>query len=195
MNRDVLVQIFGFGFVVLIVIVFFFFLFSRTPAPRDDVQTQQTTNKQLQDNTDSAKVTLTTDGEINGNDQHRQIRVSVDKNTRTLEIVQGYQNTILNSYSFPNNNEAFRAFLSALQVAGFSTEKVNARVKNPEGQCAEGVRYFMDGTGIEGFPENLWSSSCGNQIGTFGGNLGDVRELFQAQIPGYSQLTQNVDLN
>lgn len=198
MRRDVVVQILGFVFVVVIVIIFFWFLFNTRPSnsTNETQNTEQKTDKSLQEyaGTNTA-VTFTSDGIINGQDEHRQIRITVNNTARTLEIVQGYQNTVINTYSFANNQEAYKQFLAALNTSGYAKEKVDAKVKNPEGQCPLGIRYYYDASNVENFPDNLWSSSCGKQIGTFGGNFSDVRSLFQLQIPSYNTLTQNVSLN
>src|SRR5258708_7185593 len=63
-------------------------------------------------NTD-VDVRLTIDGEINGNEDHRQIVITVGRDRRTLQVNKGYQGAILKSESLGNNTDAYNAFLHA----------------------------------------------------------------------------------
>lgn len=142
-----------------------------------------------------AIVTFTIDGVINGNDQHRQILISVTKNSRTLTVFQGYQRSVLSTQSFANNDNAFQSFLNALYTAGFTAKKTNSTQTNIAGQCPLGNRFIYDSENIEGAPHDLWAATCTTKIGTFGGNVNTVNRLFQLQIPDYNTLVNGVNLN
>src|SRR5690554_4055350 len=58
-----------------------------------------------------ASVVSVTDGVINGDDEHRSIRVTVNRNVRTIDVIQGYQGNVIKTQSFANNEPAFRVFL------------------------------------------------------------------------------------
>jgi hypothetical protein len=143
----------------------------------------------------SATVSFLLDGVINGDDMHRQINITVSKNSRTLTIIQGYQGNVLSTYSYVNNQSAYESFLNALNTAGFTKERDNPTTTSVSGQCPLGYRYIYSSTGIQGIPNNLWTTTCGPKSGTFGGNAGTVNQLFQAQIPNYSTLVSQVKLN
>src|SRR5436189_4043672 len=68
----------------------------------------------------SSSVIMQTNGQVNGDDAHRAIRITVSKNERRLDIIQGYQNTIISSQSFVNNTNAYDVFIHAINVAGFT---------------------------------------------------------------------------
>ena len=141
----------------------------------------------------AATVSYLIQGEINSNEEHKAIRITVSKDIRTLEVLGGYQYIPINTRSYKNTNEAYAPFLASLQVAGFSKEKSNPKITDPEGRCPLGNKYFFSSTGIPNIPNNLWSSNCGS-MGTFGGNLSTVQQLFQNQIPDYTKLTSGVVL-
>src|SRR5665213_3485471 len=100
--------------VVIALIIFGVVLFSGG----SKVKTGKTVVKTLPDyaNTD-ASVRLTIDGVINGDDAHRAIQITVDKNQRTLNVIQGYQGTVIQTQTFANNEPAFNVFLHALTQA------------------------------------------------------------------------------
>ncbi len=147
-------------------------------------------------------VSYLVDGIINGDESHRAIRITVSKNNRLLEILSGYQYTPIESFSYTNNVAAYKPFLASLEVAGFTKEKSNPKITNPEGTCPLGNRYFFSSTGIPEISSSLWSSNCTSPglfmnrsaQGTFNGNLKTIQQLFENQIPGYSAITKNVKL-
>jgi len=154
--------------------------------PQTDIATVSDSN---------ATVTFLTQGAINGNDQHRQIQITVSKSSRILTIIQGYQGKVLSTQSFANNQPAFEGFLAAIQNAGFVKERANPTTTNIAGQCPLGVRYIYSSTNIANVPNNLWTSSCDiRKGGTFAGNVSTVNSLFQMQIPNYNSLVSGVQL-
>jgi len=155
----------------------------------------------LSDYADSGTtVSFMTEGSVNGNETHRSIRITVSKDSRLVEILGGYNYTLLKSRHYGNTPEAYKPFLAALQGAGFVKEKRNPRVSNPDGKCPLGLKYFFSSTGIPDVPESLWSASCsagsygGGYMGTFDGRISTIQQLFQDQIPDYSQITSSVTL-
>ena len=142
-----------------------------------------------------AVVSFQTDGVINGNDQHRQITISVSKNSRTLTVYQGYQGSVLSTQSFANNEDAFQSFLNAIYNAGFTKVKSNSTQTNIAGACPLGNRFIYSSQNIAGAPEPLWAATCSAKIGTFGGNGGTINSLFRLQIPNYNSLVNGVNLN
>lgn len=189
----ILRYILGFLVILLILIVLGNLIFggkksTETTAP---VVTQSTYADSAETN---SAVTLVTAGVINGADMHRQIRITINNNTRTLDILDGYSGKILTTQSYPNTQEAYREFLSSLYTSGFTKE--NAANVNPDvsGRCPLGTRFIYTSAGIPNVPDELWTTSCPTVIGTFGGVATAVNQLFQLQIPNYTQQTSNVNL-
>ena len=144
-------------------------------------------------NTD-AVITLTTDGHINGDDLHRQIRITVSQNKRELDIIQGYSGTVVSSQTYYNTEDAYNVFLRSIYLSGFT---LNSKAKpaapaSELGQCATGFRYIFDVNQDGNDLSRLWTSSCAT--GTFGGNSDLVQSLFQAQIPNYQKTADSVEL-
>jgi|SRR3989344_682288 len=144
---------------------------------------------------------LTIDGPINGDDMHRQIRISVSSTLRTIDIIQGYQGTVIQTESFINNQAAYTAFLHALNKAGYTgklvkTKKIPFVSDDDQGACPLGNRYYYEiinsGNNAD---QRLWTSSCGAPVpGNFGGSAPLVNQLFQTQFVNYGEFTKTVGI-
>lgn len=139
------------------------------------------------------EVKFVTQGRIVGNETYREIRITVTRSSRVLEIVEGYENTITSRSIFPNNEDAFKTFLSALADAGFTSSKSYRSNQAPQGTCPTGQRYWYQIIDGVTFEQSLWSNSC-NSSGTFSGKKSTILWLFQNQIPGYDNLIKSVRL-
>jgi hypothetical protein len=176
------------GFILFIIILVMLFSHGgKKPAPINPIQP-------LPDyaSTD-ATVTMTTDGIVNGDEMHRQIRITISANQRTLDVIQGYSGQVIETKNFVNSMEAYQVFLKSINNTGFLVKKKSKAPADYQGQCPLGFRYIFtlnnDGDDLS----RLWTSSCGT--GTWGGSLSSMRQLFQNQIPSYSTLTSDVNLS
>jgi hypothetical protein len=144
-------------------------------------------------NTD-AVTTMTIDGHINGDDLHRQIRITVSQNQRQLDIIQGYSGTVISSQNYYNTEAAYNVFLRSIYFSGFTLKSKTKPLapSNELGQCSTGFRYIFDLNQDGNDLSRLWGSTCG--VGTFGGNSELVQDLFEAQIPNYQQTADSVAL-
>lgn len=148
--------------------------------------------------TTDSEVIFATDGIVNGDDLHRQIRITIAQDRRLVEVIQGYSGQVIDSHTFYNTTDAYTVFLKSLYNSGFTAKrkaKKSATIPASEqGQCPLGFRYIFvlnnDGTDVN----RLWTTSCGTATGSWGGNLEAVRTLFQDQIPNYFSLTNKVNL-
>src|SRR6266404_4238995 len=162
----------------------------KAPAPAPHVMTLP----EYADTT--ASVVMTTDGIVNGDDMHRQIRITVAQDRRLLEVIQGYSGQVIDSHTFYNTNDAYAVFLRSINNGGFvSKAKAKKGVSAPSderGQCPLGFRYVFELSNEGSDVSRLWTSSCAT--GNWGGILDTMQQLFQNQIPNYSTLTENVNL-
>jgi hypothetical protein len=181
--------IIGFILVIVLVILSFTFVFkghSNTPTPAKPANI--TTYAQT-----GTVVQYTVDGVVNADKTHRSIEITVGEDQTSVKIYQGYQGNVISSSTNPNNYEAYNVFLHALALEDY-TKTLTTTVTDNTGICPTGQRYYFKIIGSDGSDiQNNWSASC--VAGTFGGDLGKVQALFQAQIPDYSVATNNVNLN
>lgn len=141
-----------------------------------------------------ASVQLVTKGQISADKTHREITITIGENTSNLDVIQGYQNHVINSHHINNNQASYTAFLHALELAGFNQGDTSGD-QDERGHCALGQRYLykvIDSSGK--VSQRFWSDTCSSSVGTFKGNGGLIRQLFQLQIPKYSDYTSDVDL-
>lgn len=140
-----------------------------------------------------ATVIYTVEGRLNAEEEHRSIRISVNRNQRTIEVLGGYSETVIKSQDFFNTQSAYDEFLHGLKRAGYTRFK-EARYMDEKGVCPLGYRYIYE---VEEFSDELlrlWSTSCSKDDGDFGGNANLVRRLFQAQIPEYEDFVRGIKL-
>lgn len=146
----------------------------------------------------NAEVRVTIDGPVNGDDLHRQIRMTISSSQRTIDIIQGYQGNVIQTESIGNNQPAYNVFLNAIYRYGFTlglNPKKNKFVStNDVGSCPLGDRYYFElmNTGSNA-DQRLWTSTCGKQVpGNFGGDSVTLLQLFRVQYTNYDDFTSGV---
>ena len=130
---------------------------------------------------------------VNADEVHREIEITVGQNSRSIDIIQGYQNTVISRENLYNNEPAFNEFLYAINGAGF-TEVNKTSFTNETGVCPLGNRYDFNLNQNGKNISSLWSATC-TGVGTSAANQQLVIVLFQNQIPDYANITANVNLN
>ncbi len=142
----------------------------------------------------NATVGLTIKGAVNARELHREIRVTVGRNSRSLEVIRGYQNEIIKDKTYSNDQSAYSEFLHAINYANFTRER-GTDLKSESGVCPLGNRYVFELEQNGKDITRLWTSTCsGASRGSFGGQTTLLLSLFQRQIPDYSVLTQRIRL-
>lgn len=140
--------------------------------------------------------TMYIDGPVVANQDHNAVRISVDKNQSSIEVIKGYDDQVVNQQVFPNTQASYLEFLSALNRANFMKGKTDPDLQNDKGACPFGNRYIY--TLSDGSKEILhyWTTSCSGGGGTYGGNASLTRELFIRQIPDrdLSLITKDIQL-
>lgn len=181
-------------FILVAVFIFIGFLLFRSgpkkpAAPKASVKAQTVLTDYI---TKDSRVQFTNDGQINSDEKHRAIRISVSANETTIDILQGYQGSVADSRQHANNQEAYDNFLNALSRAGYTRTRVT-KLTDDKGVCPLGSRYYLElfDSGIQ--IQRLWSTSCGG-FGTSGSNISLVQTLFRKQVPEYDSLTASVQL-
>lgn len=143
--------------------------------------------------TTNAEVSMTLDGRINAEEEHRAIRVTVSQYLRTLDVLKGYSGNIASSQSFSNSQDAYAVFLRAINEAGFLLRNKDYKVDDERGKCPLGQRYVFELNEAGDSLSRLWSSTC-SKVGTLEGSAATLQTLFKRQITNYNQLTADIRL-
>lgn len=141
----------------------------------------------------SASVALTIDGRIVSSEEHRAISFKIDRNSRTVEVLSGYNGNVIKTRTLSNSEVAYKEFLYALNKAGF-TRAQEAQYSEENGVCPLGQRVIYS---VDEFGENLqrlWSTSCRRSDGTLAVDGDLIRRLFEGQIPDYRDFVDGVRL-
>lgn len=173
--------------IALIVLILVIIIKSITGGP-----TKPSVNLNSYANT-NAVAELLIDGPVSADQTHQQIDIQVSNTNTYFAILNGYQGQVATSKTFENNQAAFAVFLHALNLAGFTKGNTNPALSDSRGFCPDGDRYTMSLTQGSDVIQRFWATSCGGQ-GTYGGDIQQTLDLFQGQVPDYSDLTANVVL-
>jgi hypothetical protein len=138
-------------------------------------------------NTDSQVVAIT-DGPINGDDAHRAIRITVDRNSRRIDVVQGYKGNVIVTKSYDNNQKAYDQFLHALALANFGKPRTTT-IASEDGVCATGRRFVFEAFNNGDSISRTWTANCmrGNTTAV----PSRVTDLFRRQITDYDTIIKN----
>lgn len=179
-----------FAAVFVLIAAIFWIVTSGDPEPSTPVERATV----LTDYADSAaKVVYELRGELVAEEQRRSIRITIDRNQRLIEVLDGYQQNVMQRKTFSNNSAAFEEFVYGLSRAGFAEEQ-DAEFDSEMGVCPNGnitvYKLVEDGEDVS----RLWGSTCSNNDGSFDGNRRTVKDLFEDQIPGYDDIEDTVEL-
>ncbi len=172
----------GIGLIILVLILIVKSIIGPSQTPAKPLLDYAGTN---------AVVKMTIDGPEVSNQNHQSVQIVVNQYQSEINIISGYQGSVVSSKSYTNNQAAYAVFLRALDLAGYSKGNTNPSATDYRGFCPFGDRYIYELSDHGSDIEYFWSTSCGGQ-GTFGGNVATVNALFADQIPDYNTLTNNV---
>lgn len=141
--------------------------------------------------TTNAQVVLTIDGPVNYDQEHTQVRITVGNDNVTYEQLQGYSGNVVRTQQYPNNPDAYAAFLMSLQHADFAKGNKDPKKADERGICPLGDRYIFELTQDNRDLQRYWATSCGGAK-TYEGNVGLTIRLFQLQVPDYPALTKGL---
>lgn len=182
LNRYVIGFLFAVGLVVLILVL----LLSGPSTPK-------TVTKSLLSYADSnSSVELDIYGPIVAPSNHNEIDIVINQTYSNITVYQGYNYNAVKSANYSNSYNSYKAFLAALNFAGFNTGTKNNA--SSLGYCAEGdvYTYKLYNNGQE--VSSYWSSGCSNDPITYRGDVARTLSLFQAQIPDYSSIVSNANI-
>lgn len=152
----------------------------------------------------SSTITLTDDSALDSivrytvtspvvaNENYRETRLTVSQNSRTIEVLHGYDKKVEKSSTLPNTKESYKAFLGALAAASFSTKRDNAQ-GNPRTTCVTGNHYYYELSIGSTKKVDTWTTSCSLKNGSFAGDADGVSQLFKDQFPNYSETTTTAE--
>lgn len=142
--------------------------------------------------TTPATASVLVDGPTNADQDHRQVRITVSQTQTQIEVMQGYQGSVVDTRSFANNAESYKTFLQSLKQVNFARGTDAKLSENYKGYCPTGERYVFTFNDGDTDKFQYWSTSCGQ--GTYRGNRRATLNLFRKQIPtkDYQQVTNKL---
>lgn len=197
MYKSYLRYFIGFFVTIILIIILIILLFGG--GKKSDKNSTGTTNSDkpasLQDiaDTDSA-VRMTIAGSVRANQDYYEVKITSSQSSNELQIIRGYENHVIRSKDYSNNLSAYTVFLRALQQAGYMNGDDSKALANDTGYCALGQRYIFEIIQDNKVIQRYWSSSCGSSAPhTYLGQTALTMQLFEMQIPDYSDLTSDID--
>lgn len=156
-----------------------------------------TVQKQLHEyaNSPDSRVVYTEQGSVVGDDQFRAVRVTIARDYRRVEILDGYTKQVQKSQDFANTETAYDVFLRALEHAGYTNVVKKPPATDERGVCPVGRRFVYELTNGNSQLQRTWSASCSAKLGSFGGNTATVGRLFKSQVTGYDDFIRGIQLD
>lgn len=143
---------------------------------------------------DRSEVRYAVSGKIVSEEEHREVHFVISADKREVQIIQGYQNTVLDRRELANNHSAYAAFIESLEKAGFISSRDDPRYDSPAGTCPTGKRYTYELREAGDEVVSLWGTSCSRTDGTFAGRNAAIERLFKDQFPEYERFARDVRL-
>lgn len=137
---------------------------------------------------------MVTEGPVNANELHRQIYIEVGRDGNKIQLVHGYQGEVVRQEQVNSNSSAYGSFLRAIDLLGYTSGNRSEAASDYRGHCPFGNRYVFQIVDGEDVKQQFWSTSCGDE-GSFRGQTDQIVQLFQAQIPAYNDLTNDLGLD
>lgn len=130
-------------------------------------------------------VRLTVRGPIVAEENFRSYQVIISPSARVMTTYKGYLDSVVQSKDLPNNIRAYEQLVYALDKANMMKGAVpdNDSANDMRGICAAG--YVYQYAVLVGSQEikRLWTSTCSGSKGTLQASVGQLNNLFLAQIP------------
>lgn len=182
------------GLIIILIVLLFTGGGDKGDQKQKEVTKKPRTIQQLADFASSDAVArLTIDGPINADQDHQAVRITVGQEDTTYQQIQGFQGTVVNQQDFASNQSSYSNFLYALGHAGFLRGDNSKLLANEKGYCSVGNRYVFELIEGGNTIQRYWGTSCSGPK-TYKGNQNLTLTLFQAQVPGYNDLTQDLSL-
>lgn len=180
--------------IALLAVIGVVILVNRNNSPSNTTPTSKTVTLSDSDTSPSAIVSWTQQGRIVGNNQFNSVRITITPTNRRLEILNTYQNQVVRSSDYDNNQEAYNTFTRSLDLYKFGHSRTVSD-PNVQGVCPFGNRFLYNFSANSQQLVNTWSDTCKVTDGTYGGgNAVSTAQLFRNQIPNYNQQITGVTL-
>lgn len=179
----------GFLIAIGLIILLIFLLVSGGNKPKNPVTPRTLPSYATRD----SEVSMVLDGPVNSQQEHNQIRITVDRNAVIYQQIRGYNDNVVNQQTFANTQAAYEVFLRALDHAGFTKGNRSPELADERGYCPLGQRYIFELQDSGDRLERFWATSCGKPK-TYLGVTSLTVTLFQNQVPGYDNLTASIQL-
>ena len=140
----------------------------------------------------TSSVSSTTFGNLVANSARTAVQIKVSSTDVNISILSGYQETVVKTEDFANNQTAYSYFLNNLNANEFLVSKTTTL--DESSACPNGETYQLDLTDNSKTISNLWDDNCNAGIdGTFKGNgkqnIFAINTLFQNQVTNYADFT------
>jgi hypothetical protein len=174
--------------IILVVGVFIVVLRGFTGGP------EQKQKPALVDYANSSTVVMkfTVTGPVTADPKHTGYRITVGRDSSTIEVTQGYEDTVIKAQTYGNNSNAYADFLRAIDLQNYTRGNDDKDKADFRGVCPNGSRYTYEIEDAGKTVQRYWNGSCGG--GTFQGRGNIVRGLFNRQIPDFNSFTAGLNL-
>lgn len=187
--RDHLRYIITIVIAIVLAVVVFIMIF-RSINSQDTTLEQNNKPAMTQYINEDSSMVFTAQGPIIANETFQSVRISVSKALVAIEVRDTYENQVISSNTYTNNEAAYDEFVRALSIMNFDRGDDSEKVADERGFCPTGARYIFEIESNGEQKQRYWRGSC--NVGSFKGQTERIRALFRAQIPDYNVQVRGV---
>lgn len=156
--------------------------------PSNDQTQTDTATAALLNTDDSRSVEMVVRGPIVAQENFQSYDIKVSPTERSMNVYQGYLDTLTKNKTLDNNHDAYVQFVYALDKANMTKIRGDASNNDVRGICASGYVYEFSVQNEGDAVQTLWTSTCSGSKGTLRANKDQLGNLFMNQIPGSADL-------
>lgn len=143
----------------------------------------------------SSKVGVLIENGVTADENHYSIEMTISANSRKIRVLQGYLNIEERTEDLPNNLEAYKAFLNALDKYDFTETRKDDSGFGYREACPTSKLYRFKLMSANSADFDRWYTTCSNKrYGEYNGKVSLVYSLFSKQFPDYSKHTRGIPL-
>lgn len=147
----------------------------------------------LENPTATTRVEIKVRGPVVARENHYDIDITLTSSSRQVKVYRGYgRSDVAKEINLDNDQNSYATYLKALKNRGFSKETTDKVATKDDGICPKGqlIEYIVRDDTTTG--SDLWTTSCNDIQGSFGGSSQGVIDLTLAQIPGAKDAIDDV---
>lgn len=150
----------------------------------------------LTQTTSDRSVVMNVRGPIVADENYHTYSITISTSGRNMTTFQGYSSKQVDTEQLSNTTAGYEQFVYALDRAKLMDgTPLTGDANDTRGICATGILYEFQVLQDTTIVQSLWTSTCQGSKGSLKANIGQITDLFSAQIPDFLTRLKTVSFN